>query len=68
MEQTAVASAAIPGSVVHDLSVWGLFLQADVVVKLVMIILVLASFWCWAIIFEKIMRMRRLRVQADEFE
>ena len=68
MEQTAVASAAIAGSVVHDLSVWGLFLQADVVVKLVMIILVLASFWCWAIIFEKIMRMRRLRVQADEFE
>ena len=68
MEQTAVASAAIAGSVVHDLSVWGLFLQADVVVKLVMIILVLASFWCWAIIFEKIMRMRRLRVQAEEFE
>jgi len=68
MEQTAVASSAIAGSVVHDLSVWGLFLQADVVVKLVMIILVLASFWCWAIIFEKIMRMRRLRVQADEFE
>ena len=68
MEQTAVTSAAIAGSVVHDLSVWGLFLQADVVVKLVMIILVLASFWCWAIIFEKIMRMRRLRVQADEFE
>ena len=68
MEQSAVASAAIAGSVVHDLSVWGLFLQADVVVKLVMIILVLASFWCWAIIFEKIMRMRRLRVQAEEFE
>ena len=68
MEQTAVASAALAGSVVHDLSVWGLFLQADVVVKLVMIILVLASFWCWAIIFEKIMRMRRLRVQAEEFE
>ena len=68
MEQTAVASAAIAGSVVQDLSVWGLFLQADVVVKLVMIILVLASFWCWAIIFEKIMRMRRLRVQAEEFE
>ena len=68
MEQTAVASAALAGSVVHDLSVWGLFLQADVVVKLVMIILVLASFWCWAIIFEKIMRLRRLRVQAEEFE
>ena len=68
MEQTAVASAAIAGSVAHDLSIWGLFLQADIIVKLVMIILVLASFWCWAIIFEKLLRMRRLWGQAEEFE
>jgi biopolymer transport protein TolQ len=33
-----------------------------------MIGLVLASFWCWAIIFEKVMRMRRLRRQASQFE
>jgi biopolymer transport protein TolQ len=33
-----------------------------------MIILVLASFWCWAIIFEKLLRMRRLWGQAEEFE
>lgn len=51
-----------------DLSVWGLFLQADIIVKSVMIGLVLASIWCWAIIFEKIGRMRRLRSQADSFE
>ncbi|MGB0576607.1 MAG: protein TolQ [Alphaproteobacteria bacterium] len=68
MEQTAVASAAIVGSVAHDLSVWGLFFQADIIVKLVMIILVLASFWCWAIIFEKLIRMQRLAAQAEEFE
>ena len=68
MEQTAVTSAALAGSVAHDLSVWGLFLQADIVVKIVMIMLILASFWCWAIIFEKIMRMRKLWAQADEFE
>jgi biopolymer transport protein TolQ len=52
----------------HDLSVWGLFLQADLVVKMVMILLILASFWCWAIIFDKIRRMRRLWAQAEEFE
>ncbi|MEQ9455961.1 MAG: protein TolQ, partial [Alphaproteobacteria bacterium] len=52
----------------HDMSVLGLFLQADMIVKAVMIGLVLASFWCWAIIFEKIMRMRRLRRQATQFE
>ena len=68
MEQTAVTSAALAGSVAHDLSVWGLFLQSDIVVKIVMIMLILASFWCWAIIFEKIMRMRKLWAQADEFE
>jgi biopolymer transport protein TolQ len=68
MEQSAVTSAALAGSVAHDLSVWGLFLQADIVVKIVMIMLILASFWCWAIIFEKIMRMRKLWAQAEEFE
>ena len=68
MEQTAVASAALAGSMGHDLSVWGLFLQADIVVKIVMIMLILASFWCWAIIFDKVMKMRRLWAQADEFE
>ena len=52
----------------RDLSIWGLFLEADFVVKLVMLILVLASFWCWAIIFEKIRWMRRLLVLAAEFE
>lgn len=68
MEQTAVASAALAGSMGHDLSVWGLFLQADIVVKIVMIMLILASFWCWAIIFDKIRRIRRLWAQAEEFE
>jgi biopolymer transport protein TolQ len=68
MEATAVQSAALAGSVTHDLSIWGLFMQADFIVKAVMIGLILASFWCWAIIFEKILRMRRLRRQAGQFE
>lgn len=68
MESTAVQSTALAGSVSGDLSIWGLFLQADFIVQVVMIALILASFWCWAIIFEKIMRMRRLRRQASQFE
>ncbi len=68
MEQSAITSAALVGSIGPDLSVWGLFLQADIVVKIVMIMLILASFWCWAIIFEKILRMRRLWALAEEFE
>ena len=49
-------------------SVLSLFWQSHIVVKLVMIILLAASFWTWAIIFEKVMRMRRLRSRAEDFE
>ena len=45
-----------------------LFMQADIVVKLVMLILLLASFWSWAIIFEKAMRLKRLNGRAGQFE
>lgn len=51
-----------------DFSVWNIFLRADLVVKLVMVTLLLASFWSWAIIFEKIIRYRRVTAQADRFE
>ncbi|HYH19335.1 MAG TPA: protein TolQ [Azospirillum sp.] len=52
----------------HDITMWGLFWQADLLVKLVMIMLLAASVWCWAIIIEKLMRIRRLNAQADAFE
>ena len=51
-----------------DLSIWGLFVQADIVVKLVMILLVFASVWVWAIVFEKITSLRRANRAADAFE
>ncbi|MFP6741707.1 MAG: protein TolQ [Alphaproteobacteria bacterium] len=47
---------------------WSLLLNADAVVKMVILILVVASFWCWTIIFEKSVRFRRLRVLAEKFE
>ncbi|MEA2782146.1 MAG: biopolymer transport protein TolQ [Rhodospirillaceae bacterium] len=76
MEQTLPAATSTPvdatqlaGSV-HgsDLSVISLFLQADVIVKLVMLMLLFASFWTWAIIFEKAIRLRKLQAQAKQFE
>ncbi len=51
-----------------DMSVYGLFMQADWVVKAVMIALLLASFWSWAIIFEKMLRLRSLKRSAQAFE
>ncbi len=66
MDQTvnAVNLAAPAG----DLSLVGLFLQADIVVKLVMLLLLLASVWVWAIVFDKIFALRRVNREADTFE
>lgn len=44
-----------------DFSVYGLMMHADPVVKGVMILLVLASIFCWAIILEKVVRLLWLR-------
>ena len=68
MENQAVDAQVLAGSVSQDLTVWGLFLEADLIVKLVILILIAASFWSWAIIFEKALRVRRLRQLADQFE
>ncbi len=51
-----------------DFSLWALFLRADIVVKAVMIGLVIASIWSWAIILDKTWRIGRLRKSADRFE
>ncbi len=51
-----------------DLSLLNLFRQAHIVVKLVVIGLVLASVWTWAIIFEKLVVFRRMRRLASKFE
>jgi biopolymer transport protein TolQ len=52
----------------HDLSLWGLFWQAHLVVKAVMIGLAVASVWTWAIIVDKLLLFRRLNSQMDRFE
>jgi biopolymer transport protein TolQ len=59
--QTAAAATT-------DLSMWNLFMEADIIVKGVMLILVAISFWCWAIIFDKLFRLRGLMRRAEQFE
>ena len=69
MDANTVQAAQIIGAVAAtDFSVWALFLKADVIVKMVMVFLFLASIWCWAIIVEKILRLRKLNSSAEEFE
>ncbi|WP_334127658.1 protein TolQ [Sneathiella sp.] len=67
MENDQIIATQMGGEA-HDLSMIGLFVQADIVVQIVMIVLVLASFWSWAIIIDKIIRFRRVSADADEFE
>ena len=59
----AVNSAALAAPSAN-LSLWGLFLEADIVVKLVMVILLIASVWVWAIIIEKVVSLRRVNREA----
>lgn len=56
------------GGVAHDLSMWGLFMQADIIVKIVMIMLLVASVWCWAIIFEKRATLKKILRRAKKFD
>jgi biopolymer transport protein TolQ len=66
--ETTVAGTALAAQAVNHFSIWGLFLQADMVVKLVILGLALASLWSWAIIFDKALRLRGLFRQAEQFE
>ncbi|CCQ73314.1 protein TolQ [Magnetospira sp. QH-2] len=68
MEGNAMEMAAMGAAAGYDFSMWGLFVKADLVVKGVMVLLVFASVWCWAIIVEKILRLRRLNKMAGQFE
>jgi len=69
MNENTIDAATLAGSVgVHDFSIWSLFLRADLVVQSVMILLVVASVVCWAIIFDKMSVLRRLNKRSDDFE
>ncbi|OYW40064.1 MAG: protein TolQ [Rhizobiales bacterium 32-66-8] len=76
---TSAPGAAIPGAVVApagqplgggaaDMSLVGLFLQAHFIVKLVMLGLVVASIWVWAIVVDKTLLFSRNRKEMDRFE
>lgn len=54
--------------VVQPFSLWSLFWGADWIVQFVMVGLIGASIWSWAIIFHKSLKLRALTKQADDFE
>lgn len=60
--QTLAAASEI------DFSLLALFMRATLTVKLVMVILISASIWSWAIIIQKHLNYRRARTHTDTFE
>ena len=58
--ETKISSGEDSSSVI-DFSLLSLFVRADLVVKSVIIILILASIWSWTIIVEKLVKMKRLK-------
>lgn len=56
------------GPSVGGISIVSLFERADLLVKVVLVVLLLASLWSWAIIFNKWMMMSTLRRRASSFE
>ena len=51
-----------------DFSILSLFLRADIIVKSVIVILIAASIYSWAIIIEKIKLFRKINLSSEEFE
>jgi len=51
-----------------DVTLLGLFMQATLIVKLVMIGLLVASVWSWAVIFDKMVAYGRARRMITRFE
>ncbi|MBY6242680.1 protein TolQ [Methylosinus sp. Sm6] len=63
----AEVAAPVAGAAA-EVSIWGMFLGAHMVVKLVMVGLLAASIWCWAIIVDKAILFTRTRRAMDRFE
>ena len=52
----------------HTLSMWTMFAESELFMKALILGLLLASFWCWAIIFDKVMTFKRIRERMIAFE
>jgi len=67
MNSVDVAQSVLPLSS-SDLSIFGLFWAAHIVVKVVMLGLLIASVWVWAIVIDKTVLFNRSRHAMDRFE
>jgi biopolymer transport protein TolQ len=67
VDVTQTGGEATP-SAIGSISVVSLFLRADILVKAVMILLLIASLWSWTIIINKSIALGALKRRATKFE
>ena len=63
-----ITSQAVGLASSSDFSIGTLFMRADIIVKTVMIVLIAASLYSWAIIFNKYMLFKKIDKSTEEFE
>ncbi len=69
MSDMVMQTAEVAGSVAaSDMSIMALIGHADMVVKTVMLLLLLASIWSWTIIFDKLVKFRTAFARTERFE
>ena len=69
MDNEVVEAVSLAGSLgENDFSIFSLFLRADLVVKSVVLLLLIGSIWCWSIIFQKLIQLKRLNKRSSDFE
>lgn len=52
----------------EEFTLWALFARATLTVKIVMLLLIAASIWAWAVIVRKVLAFRRARARAEAFD
>ena len=63
-----ITSQAVGLASSADFSIMSLFLRADIIVKSVIVILIAASIYSWAIIIEKYRLFKKINLSTEEFE
>ena len=63
-----IAAKAVELGTNTDFSLFSLFLRADIIVKLVMIILIFCSVYSWAVIINKLRLFKKINKSSEEFE
>ena len=61
-------TAPVDVSVGTTMSLWGMFSHSDIFMKLLILALLLASVWSWAIIIEKVRAFKKIRQSIAVFE